>query len=32
LPEDNEASMRNAIKFVESTIPQTEEVEEEIVK
>ena len=32
LPEDNEASMRNAIKFVESTIPQTEEVEEVIVK
>ena len=32
LPEDNEASMRNAIKFVESTIPQTVEVEDEIVK
>ena len=32
LPEDNEASMRNAIKFVELTIPQKEEVNEEDVK
>ena len=32
LPEDNEASMRNAIKFVELTIPQPEEEKEEDVK
>ena len=32
LPEDNEASMRNAIKFVELTIPQPEEVNEDEVK
>ena len=32
LPEDNEASMRNAIKFVELTIPQLEEEKEEDVK
>ena len=32
LPEDNEASMRNAIKFVELTIPQVEEVNDEDVK
>ena len=32
LPEDNEASMRNALKFVELTIPQVEEVNDEDVK
>ena len=32
LPEDNEVSMRNAIKFVELTIPQPEEEKEEDVK
>ena len=32
LPEDNESAMRNAINFVELTIPQPEEVEESGVK
>lgn len=32
LPEDNESAMRNAINFVELTIPQPEEVEESEVK
>ena len=32
LPEDSEAAMRNAINFVELTIPQVEETEEENVK
>lgn len=32
LPEDNESAMRNAINFVELTIPQPEEVEEPEVK